>query len=695
MNKKSITAFLMAAAIAFASEDIPTLSEKQYVSAAASQEIVIDDMSFSIDPINDNALILTSYSGSSTDLTIPQEVEGKVVTGIDDKVFYGDTNIRIVTLPDTINYFGMYVFKGSSVQSVNIPKSLRVIPTYTFENCQELDNVYFHDEIAIIANTAFKKTNVTIPDELRDRVTGTAVNCSNTECSFTNDDWSYTIISEDGYIHTEITRYNGSDTDIIIPGKLNSVDVTVCNEDTFPDISIVKTIEFPDSVSFLDISFAGSDIESAVLPGVNEIPASEFENCTSLNSVTFSDEASVCTIGANAFKNCTSLKMIPSGKNIGRLIVEESAFENSGIEELSPEYSSEIGKGAFSRCASLTSVKLTDAVIYSDAFYSCDSLFNVSLNNAKVSPRAFRDCTALKQMTLGGNVFLDDLSVYNCDTLEDLDITDCTLSSYNAFRNCPKLYSINSEYVFSSASGDFIPEYKDFIFTHFNGSDNVGFINQYVIARTYSIANEITNDSMSDMEKVRLLHDWVCENTKYTEGTVGERENHNDASVFMNEYTVCEGYARACNLLYHAAGLETYYVHGNNHAWNIVNIEGTYFHVDTTWDDVEPISRKWFLRSDAELKSAGGNHAEWSLYVPSPLHSFQSDELPECGYMMGDVNADGDIGVADMVTLQSCLIGGTELESERWVLSDVCYDGKINIYDLTALRRIITEEALK
>ncbi len=175
----------------------------------------------------------------------------------------------------------------------------------------------------------------------------------------------------------------------------------------------------------------------------------------------------------------------------------------------------------------------------------------MKLNNAKVANRAFMDCPSLSEMTFSGETVLDDLSVYGCDSLENVTFSDCKLTSYNAFRECPKLYTIDGKTVFDNVKGDFIPEYKDFIFSHFNGSDNVGSINDYVIAQAGLIAKEYTNDSMSDMEKVIALHDWVCGKTKYTEGDINNKENHNDASVFMNEYTVCEGYARACNLLYH------------------------------------------------------------------------------------------------------------------------------------------------
>lgn len=638
---------------------------------AVSENITVDDMCFAVRNENSDELILTSYNGIDTALTIPEKVDGKTVTAIGDKVFSANNIISTVSLPDTINYFGSDVFRDSSVISVNIPKSLRVIPSYTFNNCQELETVSFHDDIAIIANTAFKKTNISVPQELRECVTGDVINSSDASCQFMSEDWRYNIISKGGSVRAEIVSYLGSESDVTVPSKLNNADVTACGEKNFPDINAVKSVVFPDTMTSLDIRFAGTEIEEIVVRGVKDIPVSEFENCTKLRKVTLAEKADSYTIGSKAFKNCISLESVSYPVECNKLSIESSAFENTGLKHLTLMCSSDLGSDAFAKCESLLTAELTDA---------------------NVSPRAFMDCTALTDMTFRGETILSDLSVFCCDSLENVSFTDLKLESYNAFRNCPKLYTIDNKEVFNSETGDFITEYRDFIFTHFNGSDNVGFINDYVLAQVNRIVKENTDDSMTDIEKVLVLHDWVCNKTKYTEGNTGDRENHNDASVFMNEFTVCEGYARACNLLYHAAGIETYYVRSSDHAWNIVNIEGQYFHVDATWDDTEPISRQWFLKSDDELRKAGGSHSDWSLNVPSPLHDFQSDTLHECKYRMGDVNADGNIGVADLVTLQNHLLGRSKLEKDNWILSDMSYDGKINVFDMVLLRKAVITE---
>ncbi|HHU53647.1 MAG TPA: hypothetical protein GXZ43_06205 [Clostridiaceae bacterium] len=65
--------------------------------------------------------------------------------------------------------------------------------------------------------------------------------------------------------------------------------------------------------------------------------------------------------------------------------------------------------------------------------------------------------------------------------------------------------------------------------------------------------------------------------------------------VFLDGKAVCEGYARAVQYLLQKCGVECAEVagyirketgeRGEAHAWNILKIDGDYYHLDTTWDD--------------------------------------------------------------------------------------------------------------
>ena len=81
--------------------------------------------------------------------------------------------------------------------------------------------------------------------------------------------------------------------------------------------------------------------------------------------------------------------------------------------------------------------------------------------------------------------------------------------------------------------------------------------------------------------------------------------------LLINKVAVCDGYAKAMNLILNKSGVKTYYVTGyagnELHAWNLVQINKKYYYMDTTWDDPVPdykghISYKYFLVSASNLK---------------------------------------------------------------------------------------------
>ena len=89
-------------------------------------------------------------------------------------------------------------------------------------------------------------------------------------------------------------------------------------------------------------------------------------------------------------------------------------------------------------------------------------------------------------------------------------------------------------------------------------------------------------------------YEYIVGNTEYDETAP---YNQNIVSVFINGRSVCAGYARAYQYLLYRAGMFCSFVHGRgrtesgeeeNHAWNLICIDGIYAYVDTTWGDKNP-----------------------------------------------------------------------------------------------------------
>ena len=57
----------------------------------------------------------------------------------------------------------------------------------------------------------------------------------------------------------------------------------------------------------------------------------------------------------------------------------------------------------------------------------------------------------------------------------------------------------------------------------------------------------------------------------------------------------------------------------------------------------------------------------------------------------GDVNADGEFDVADVVLLQKWLLAVPDTHLENWQAADFCKDNKLDVFDLCMMRKMLVE----
>lgn len=121
---------------------------------------------------------------------------------------------------------------------------------------------------------------------------------------------------------------------------------------------------------------------------------------------------------------------------------------------------------------------------------------------------------------------------------------------------------------------------------------------------------EIVNKWMglSDVEKVRAVNDYIVRNTVYT--TQSSTSPHSAYAVLAEGKGVCQGYALLSLKMLQALGVEAKYVVGYvgevGHAWNLVSLDGKWYHFDPTWNDPVPdrtnvVRYQYFLVDDATL----------------------------------------------------------------------------------------------
>ncbi len=128
------------------------------------------------------------------------------------------------------------------------------------------------------------------------------------------------------------------------------------------------------------------------------------------------------------------------------------------------------------------------------------------------------------------------------------------------------------------------------------------------------ILNPIRLES-STYKKVKYVYDYIIDHTEYV---LNAQHNQNILSVFENGQSVCAGYAKAAQYLLQKLGIRCAYITGKSlergveHAWNLVEIDGSYVYMDTTWGD--PVSDQLYNKTYAYFTMTAKEMM--SLYKP-------------------------------------------------------------------------------
>lgn len=233
-----------------------------------------------------------------------------------------------------------------------------------------------------------------------------------------------------------ITEYNGTDTVVVIPSKINGVTVTTIGTD----------------------AFLGLNITSVTIPAnVTEIGSNAFAGCTNLTSVTYGGDWSNLTIqsGNPAVQDAANaplfdFEFIPPDNTA--VIVTNYKYNGAAADVTIPSrYQGKpvttIGHAAFFNSA-VTSVTIPDSVtsISDEAFINCPKLTNISIPNSVtyIGFSAFSSCTSLKSITLPSSLsFISGALFLGCSQLTTIHIpVSVTSIGNNAFADCPSLMTV-------------------------------------------------------------------------------------------------------------------------------------------------------------------------------------------------------------------------------------------------------------
>ena len=213
---------------------------------------------------------------------------------------------------------------------------------------------------------------------------------------------------------------------------------------------------------------------------------------------------------------------------------------------------------------------------------SIESLRTLNINNNYILTIPDFSKTNLTDLYLSGNMITDLSPLANIDSLSHIDVGDNFISSIEPLKDNENInfFSINNNCIMDY---EVIADNASMIKALEEGSQ----ISYADCVATNQRAKEIVKDIMdlSESEKERYIYQYVLDNVEY-EIVSGPMVPFGYTGL-MTGKGVCGDYAEVFCLLAVSAGLECYVCNSETHAWNIVNVDGKYYHCDATWDDTD------------------------------------------------------------------------------------------------------------
>lgn len=150
--------------------------------------------------------------------------------------------------------------------------------------------------------------------------------------------------------------------------------------------------------------------------------------------------------------------------------------------------------------------------------------------------------------------------------------------------------------------------------------------------KTKEIESNIITNNMDNKEKIKAVHDYIINNTKYDEEKEyteinGIKNYKNKSNIaygpLINSKAICGGYTDAMSIMLYDLGIYNFKISNDNHVWNVINIDDKWLNTDLTWDDPltntkeDVLTYTFFLKTTDEL-----------LLLDTTEHTFNKDFYP-------------------------------------------------------------------
>lgn len=262
----------------------------------------------------DGEVIITSYTGGETQLTIPDTINGMPVAQIADYAFEGNATLTSLTLPAGIESVGRYAFRNTALQSVDLGGA-QSIGRGAFSGCEVLTQITM-SSVQTMGGSAFDGCTalkqIHIPASLISIGEGVFDGCAALE-AFTADAGNSVYSVQDGVLFfngTTLLRYPQArrSYQYAMPENVKSI-----ADGAFRGAKYLRNIELSDALNsigeeaFADCALLRSFVLTDAMP-VSSIPDGAFSGCVSLAEAVLS--GNIRSIGSHAFFGCSALEQI-------------------------------------------------------------------------------------------------------------------------------------------------------------------------------------------------------------------------------------------------------------------------------------------------------------------------------------------------------------------------------------------------
>ena len=458
--------------------------------ALQASDAKIDGVYYNFDKEKKTATVTYKFSDAYVDDANKNAYSGDVV--IPEVVFYNNVAYNVTAI-------GSKAFKYcKDITSLTIPKSIRSIGSFAFENCAILDYVNISDIRAWCGMDFERETLFGLDYQYNNPLYFAHHLYLNGEeikdLKIPNNVWfiadyafyccyclkSVTIPSSVTYVGEKSFHGNGLNSAIINTQNIGTwlsqfssiqeltlgENVTTINENAIKNFENLDRIEMHTKV--INSWFSGLKSIKEVILGeeVTTIGDNAFKDCSRLKKIVIPNN--VISIGNSVFENCSSLTSV----DVPNRITSIRNFTFQGCTSLTsvtiPNSVTSIDKYAFAGCKGLTNITIPENVtsISNSAFYGCENLSSVTIHSAiirswfsglssikeitigeevtSIGNSAFRDCKGITNIDIPANVTsIGSFAFCGCNALANLNIHDeINAIGSSAFWGCSSLMSI-------------------------------------------------------------------------------------------------------------------------------------------------------------------------------------------------------------------------------------------------------------